>query len=137
MTVSEAIIVWLKTFDPTEYRKMNRIDTDIQSAEVESYSLIKEPTINIKKYLSGKQEITEHYAIMARLTSQTNTDRIENNGFGEALTEWVADQDRNKNYPDIKMKTQAISVTTPFYIGKTETNNSIYQMTIAIKYIKE
>ena len=137
MTVSEAVIKWLKTFDPAERQKMERIDTDIQSAEVESYSLIKEPTQNVKKFLSGKQEITEHYAIMARLTSQTNTDRIENNGFGEALAEWVSEQDRNKNYPDIGMKAQAISVTTPFYIGKTETNNSLYQMTIAIKYIKE
>lgn len=137
MTVSEAIIKWLKTFDLDEYRKMSHIDTDIQSAEVESYSLIKEPVQNVKKYLSGKQEITEHYAIMARLASQTNTDRIENNGFGESLTEWVNEQDKIRNYPDIGMKTQAISVTTPFYIGKTETNNSLYQMTIAIKYIKE
>lgn len=137
MTVSEAIIKWLKTFNPDEYQNMNRIDTDIQSAEVESYSLIKEPVQNVKKYLSGKQEITEHYAIMARLASQTNTDRIENNGFGESLTEWVNEQDKMRNYPDIGMKTQAISVTTPFYIGKTETNNSLYQMTIAIKYIKE
>lgn len=137
MTVSEAIINWLKTFDPVEYQKMNRIDTDIQSAEVESYSLIKEPVQNVRKYLSGKQEITEHYAIMARLSSQTNTDRIENNGFGESLEEWVKEQDKNKKHPEIGMKTQSISVTTPFYIGKTETNNSLYQMTIAIKYIKE
>lgn len=137
MTVSEAIIKWLKTFDPVEYQKMNRIDTDIQSAEVESYSLIKEPVQNIKRYLSGKQEITDHYVLMARLATNSNPDRIENNGFGEALEEWVKEQDENRSYPEIGMKTQSISVTTPFYIGKTETNNSLYQLTIAIKYIKE
>lgn len=137
MTVSEAIIKWLKTFNPEEYRKMNRIDTDIQAAEVESYSLVKEPVQNVRNYLSGKQEITEHYAIMARLSSQTNTDRIENNGFGEALEAWVSEQDRNRNYPILPVAVQEISVTTPFYVGKTETNNSLYQMTIAIKYIKE
>lgn len=137
MTVSEAIIKWLKEFNHEEYRKINRIDTDIQAAEVESYSLVKEPVQNVKNYLSGKQEITEHYAIMARLSSQTNTDRIENNGFGETLEAWVLEQDRNRNYPVLPVAVQSISVTTPFYIGKTETNNSLYQMTIAIKYIKE
>ena len=34
MTVSEAVIKWLKSFDPEEYRKMKQIDTDIQSAKV-------------------------------------------------------------------------------------------------------
>lgn len=137
MTVSEAVIKWLKTFNPEEYWKINHIDTGIQSAKVDTYSLAKEPVQNVKHYLSGKQEITEHYAIMARLSSQTNTDRIENNGFGEALEAWVSEQDRNKNYPVLPVQVQEISVTTPFYIGKTETNQSLYQMTIAIKYIKE
>ena len=32
---------------------------------------------------------------------------------------------------------QDIRVTTPFYMGATSTNDSIYEMTIAIKYVKE
>ncbi len=30
-----------------------------------------------------------------------------------------------------------IAITTPFYMGITSTNDSIYEMTIAIKYVKE
>ena len=138
MTVSEAIISWLKTFSPKEYDGMTQIDTDIQSAEVDTYSLVKEPVQNVKTYLSGKKVYTDHYLIQARLASQTNEERIENNGFGESLENWVREQNNKQKYPEIPdAKVQDISIKTPYYIGKTETNNSVYQMTIAIKYEKE
>ncbi len=138
MTVSGAIIRWLKAFDPEEYWKMKQVDTDIQSAKVDSYSLVKEPVRNVKTYVSGRKVITDHYMIQARLSSQTNTDRIENSGFGEALEDWVSEQGKKKNFPKIPdAVVQVISVTTPFYLGKVDTNNSIYQLTVAIKYEKE
>ena len=65
MTVSEAIIKWLKTFDPEEYWRMKQVDTDIQSAKVDSYSLVKEPVRNVKNYISGRKAITDHYMIQA------------------------------------------------------------------------
>ena len=138
MTVSEAVIKWLKSFNPAEYWKMGKIDTDIQSAEVETYSVMKEPIRNIKSYISGRKIITDHYMIQARLASQTNTDRIDNNGFGEALEDWVSQQNKNKNFPDITdAAVTQVSVTTPFCIGSTAKGNSIYQMTVSIKYEKE
>ncbi len=138
MTVSGAVIKWLKTFDPEKFWKMRQVDTDIQSAKVDSYSLVKEPVRNVKTYVSGRKVITDHYMIQARLSSQTNSDRIGNNGFGEALEEWVSEQNRNKNFPQIPdAAVQNISVMTPFYLGKADTNNSIYQLTVAIKYEKE
>lgn len=138
MTVSEAVIRWLKTFEPEEYWKMKQVDMEIQSAKVDSYSLVKEPVRNEKRYITGKKVITDHYMLQARLSSQSNTDRIENNGFGEALEDWVSEQNTAKNFPQIPgAVVQDISVTTPFYLGKTDTDNSIYQLTVAIKYEKE
>ena len=138
MTVSEAVIKWLKSFNPAEYWKMGKIDTDIQSAEVETYSVVKEPVRNIKSYISGRKIITDHYMIQARLASQTNTDRIDNNGFGEALEDWVSQQNKNKNFPVITdAAVTQVSVTNPFCIGSTAKGNSIYQMTVSIKYEKE
>lgn len=101
MTVSESIIEWLKTFDPEEYWKMKQVDTDIQSAKVDSYSLVKEPVRNEKTYVTGRKVITDHYMLRARLSSQENTDCVENNGFGEALEDWVSEQNRIKNFPRI------------------------------------
>lgn len=137
MTVSSAIIKWLKTFDPAEYWKMKRIDTDLMHGDVE-YALVKEPVRNIKSYLSGKKVITDHYMILARLPSNSNTDCIDNSGFGEALEEWVSMQNRKKNYPVIPgVKVTQVGVTSPFVAGKNETNNILYQMTVAIKYETE
>lgn len=138
MTISESIIKWLMRFDPVEYWKIKHIDTDVQAAEVDAYSLVKEPIQNVKPYLSGKKVYTDHYMIQARLASNSNEDRIDNNGFGEALEYWVREQNSQKRFPVLDVAiVQGISITTPFYAGKTETNNIIYQMTVAIKYEKE
>lgn len=137
MTVSEAVIKWLKSFNPEEYWKMKHIDTDLMHGNVE-YALVKEPVRNAKTYLSGKKIITDYYMILARLPSHSNTDCIDNSGFGEALEEWVAKQDRKKSYPVIPgVKVTQVGVTSPFVAGKNETNNILYQMTVAIKYETE
>lgn len=137
MTVSEAIIDWLKRFEPDDYWKMQKIDTDIQGAKVQTYSLVKEPVQNVKTYISGKKVYTDHYTIQARLSTNANVERVENIGFGEALEAYVREQNQKGAYPEIPdAKVKDIRVTTPFYMGRTGTNDSVYQMTIAIKYEK-
>ncbi len=137
MTVSSAIIKWLKTFNPEEYWKMKHIDTDLMHGDVD-YALVKEPVRNVKSYMSGKKVITDHYMIMARLPNISNSDCIDNNGYGEVLEDWVSEQDKLKNFPQISDATVLqISITTPFVAGKIETGNIVYQMTVAIKYVKE
>ena len=88
MTVSEALIKWLLEFNE-DGRKMGSIDVDKQSAEVESYSLIKEPVVNSKKDVLGKETVTVHYTLMARLANNTNPDRSDNNALGEAMETWI------------------------------------------------
>lgn len=138
MTVSESIIKWLHEFDLEEYGRLKQIDTDIQGATVDTYALVKEPIKSVKAYLSGKKEITEHYTITARLASREDQERVHNIGFGEALEEWVTDQNAAEHYPEIPgARVKKISVTTPFFLGTTQTNDSVYQMTVQIKYEKE
>lgn len=138
MTISSSLITWLKGFTYNS-KPMKAIDTDIQSANTTTYSLAKEPIKNVKAYLSGRKEITEHYTLVARLPSQTEPSRAENVSWGEALEVWVEIQNKAGNYPetDTGITVKGISVTTPFVIGVTNTNNSLYQMTVAIKYEKE
>lgn len=138
MTVSESIISWLQEFDSAEHDGINRIDTEQQSSKVDSYSIVRAPVQNVKSYLSGKKVYTDHYTFQARLSSQTDPDRIDNNEFGEELENWVKEQNFNGNFPKIADATvQSVSVQTPFYVGKTGDNSNVYQMTIAIKYEKE
>lgn len=72
------------------------------------------------------------------MPNQENAECIDNNVFGEELTEWVNEQNRLGNYPVLQDATvKEIRITTPFFMGATSENDSVYQMTIAIKYVKE
>ncbi|MBE5867987.1 MAG: hypothetical protein E7293_03390 [Lachnospiraceae bacterium] len=138
MTVSEAIIHWLKGFKLDMYEGLEKIDTDQQSSRVDSFSLVRAPVQNVEEYLSGNKAYTDHYTFQARLPNQSNEDRIDNNTFGEALERWVWEKDVAGEFPAIPdAEVISVSITTPFYVGKTEDNNFLYQMTIAIKYEKE
>ncbi|MFW5669291.1 MAG: hypothetical protein ACOCM4_08620, partial [Acetivibrio ethanolgignens] len=99
MTVSQSIIRWLKQFKPEEYWEMKEINTDLQRSNACTYALCKEPVQNVKKYLSGKSVHTDHYSIMARLSSKTNSDRIENGAWGEILTDWIEERNKNEDFP--------------------------------------
>lgn len=134
-TVSESVIRWLKGFDASRLKTVN---TDILTADVKSYALIKEPVQNVQSFLSRRKIITDHFTLMARLSSKTNSTRIDNSSFGEALADWIDTQNSTGNYPVVEgAKVQEINVTTPFYLGQSEENDSLYQLTIAIKYMKE
>lgn len=136
MTIAESIINWLREFNE-DGKRMEMIDVDRQSAEVESYSLIKEPVVNSTTNVLGEETVTAHYTLMARLADNTNTDRIENNAFGEAMEAWIEEKNERMEYPAItKGEVLEVKVTTPFFVGRTETNNSVYQMTVAIRYEK-
>lgn len=138
MTVSQSVIKWLEAFEPKEFWQMKGISTDIQPAKVKSYSLVKEPIINKKTSISGKVTATEHYTLMARLDSQVDSDRIDNGGWGTALEEWVEERNKKKELPKIEgVITRSVAVTTPFYLGKSDAQESVYQLTISITYMKE
>ena len=137
MTISQAIIKWLKTFSPDELRKMKQIDTDLMHGNVD-YVLVKEPIVNVKKYISGLEVHTEHYQFRGRLSSLTNQDCIENGAWFEALTEWIAEQNRKKKFPELEQgQVQEVGISTPFFVGRNGADEAIYQMTIYIKFMKE
>lgn len=131
MTVSESLIQWLMSYDGT----VESIDTDILSASTTSYALTKEPTVNIKTYLSGKTERTEYYQLTARLDSQLNAERKLNASWLENLEKWIDEQKRNNNLPSVTDCTVSdVFISTSYYIGQTAEDNSLYSLTIGIRY---
>ena len=133
MTVSKAIIEWLKGFN-----SLDKINTDIQGPKVDTFALVKTPVKNVKTFISGKKIHTEHYMIQARLSSNDNLDRADNLDFGDRLEEYVRNKNRAEEFPEIPDATvKEIEITTPFYLGMVDNNSSVYQMTIAIEYEKE
>lgn len=131
MTVSEALINWLVEYDSSD------IDTDLLSASTTSYALTKEPTINIKRYLSGRTERTEYYQFTARLDSQLNEERKLNSEWLENLEKWIEEQKTNNKMPIIEGATvRDVFISTGYYLGQNAEDNSVYSLTIGIKYTR-
>ena len=51
----------------------------------------------------------------------------------------MEEQNKARRFPQIPDATvQSVSITTPFYLGRINTDNSsIYQLTVAIEYEKQ
>lgn len=133
MTVAQSVIEWLLQYDQ---EKMKSISTDIRPAKVNSYALVKEPVVNVKKFVSGAKMVTEHYVLLALLDSQDNADRKENTAWGDQLEKWIEEKCALKDFPEVTgAEVKSVEVTTPFYVGSKEsTNESMYQLSISIKY---
>lgn len=127
MTVSTALIEWLKGYEQI------KIDTDRQSDRPVTYALAKEPIVNIKRYLSGKREVTENYLFTARLESQENTERIDNGTWFEGLERWVEEQYNIGSLPNVE-GVRKVGVTSSFYVGVADAHTSIYQVGLEIIY---
>lgn len=138
MTTSDAIIAWLKTFNPSNHSKIKTMQTDRQSDTVATYALTKEPIDNVKRYVSGKEEHEQYYNFTARLDFQTENSRRDNGDFLEALEEWVITQNKADNRPNISgCNVSMIKVTSSFYVGATAQNSAVYSLTLAIKFSKQ
>ena len=133
MTVIERIIQFLGMYE-TE----SRIGVDKLESQTASYSLMKAPQENVQHFISGMEVHTDYYQLMARLDAQSEQERIANNAWGQGITEWIRQKDEAKQYPALDgYRCTGISVSTPFYMGMTDKSSAIYQMTIAIEYVKE
>lgn len=136
MTVSKAIINWLKEFEPENLWKMQNINTDQMRTDV-NYALAKEPVRNVKTFISGTQVITEHYQFLARLDSYNDLDSMDNDAWMDALSKWISERNREKVYPKLPAgEVQEIGIASPCYMGRNDKNEAIYQMTIFIRYMK-
>ena len=127
MTISQSLIDWLKGYQPIT------IATETQSNNPMTYALAKEPIVNIKRYLSGKREVTENYMFTARLDSQMNTDRIDNGAWFEGLERWVEEQYNIGNLPSVE-GIRKVGVTSSFYVGMADAHTSVYQVGLEIIY---
>lgn len=137
MTVSKAIITWLKEFNLKDYWVIDRVGTDLMRQDVD-YALVKEPVRNVKRFISGTEIITEHYQFLARLDSYTDADSEDNDVWMDALSEWIRGRNQNKVYPEVDAdQVQEIGISSPSYMGRNDRNEAIYQMTIFIRYMKK
>ena len=137
MTVSKAIINWLKEFNLKDYWGIKKVSTDLMRQDV-NYALVREPVRNVRRFISGTEIITEHYQFLARLDSYTDADSEDNDVWMDALSEWIRKMNQDKVYPEVDAgQVQEIGISSPSYMGRNDKNEAIYQMTIFIRYMKK
>ena len=133
--VSDALIAWLETFTPEGGMTATNIQTDMQPSTPVTFALVKEPTVNVKRYVSGMEIHTDYYQFSARLDTQYNADRKENASWLEALEHWIVENNKSGNLPTINdISVDEVVITSSYYIGLTNDNTSVYSLTLAIKY---
>lgn len=138
MTVSECLKDWLSNYDNLD---ISEIATDFIDSGADVYSISKSPNTVVTPYVDGSKLITEYYQFFARKSTQDDDDRIDNQEVLAELEEWVEEQNENEELPDLSevgsLYCQEVEVSSTATITSQEDDNAIYQLTIAIKYLKE
>lgn len=138
MTVSECLKEWLNEYDGLDF---SDILTDFIDAPDGCMALFKSPETQETTYLDGSKDIIEYYNFFARKSTQLEPDRIENQQALDDLQDWIESKSFNEEYPDLsqagKVTCEDVFVNGTASINSQETDNAIYQVTIAIQYLKE
>lgn len=113
----------------------NKINVDYLEDEVYSYSLDRTPTQpQVQKFVSGggKNQISFDFTIQLPL-SPVIIDNLTNSKFGEDFTEWIKEQNRLKNFPEIN-GAFSIECTSPSYVLQKTDTQVIYIIQINFTY---
>lgn len=87
--------------------------------------------------MAGNKLLPHKYALVARISSTRDTDRIRAANFSQRFTEWIDQQEQLGNYPTVPTNYQAFSIsasngrlTARAQDGKT----ALYEIPIVFKY---
>lgn len=137
LTVTECVKEWLGTYKGID------LDVDISflNDDNDTYAIYKQPNRNEVLYNNGSKLITDYFQFFARQSTQIQENMIENEQFLDDLENWVEEKNFNEDYPDFskvgKLECQDIGISSTATIISQEEDSAIYQLIIAIQYLKE
>lgn len=137
MTVTECVKEWLGTYEGLD------LDVDISflDGDNDTYAIYKQPNRNEVQYNDGSKLITDYFQFFARQSAQIQVNMTENEQFLDDLENWVEEKNFKEEYPDFsnvgKLECQDIGISSTATIISQEEDSAIYQLIIAIQYLKE
>lgn len=133
MTISQYIVNLLKQYEGIE------IDMNHVQDGSDKYGLFKSPSRDIKNFTDGSYEITEYYQFLARQTTLSKSERKEADEWLEELAYWADDFPFLYEFPQIdKNRTvTGFSITGNPYPMEADDNDTLYQMSLSIIYLRE
>lgn len=94
----------------------------------------------IERYVDGSSERQFQFQFGSReFYSMDRLQNIENSTFYEELAEWVEEQSKAKNLPELPegMSAEEIEVLSPGYVHDGAMKNARYQISLRLLYFKE
>ena len=138
MTVGECLKDWLSEYGGLNFSELL---TDFIDAPEGCMALFRSPQKQENTYLDGSKNVTEYCNFFARKSTQLDEERVENQQLLDDLTEWIENKAFEEDYPDLSqvgnLTCEDITVNGTSAINSQEDDNAIYQITIAIQYLKE
>lgn len=130
VTNSEKIKTWLKSCNLVT---VEDVDTDRLEAQVESLGIYKQAQRDVTEFVDGSKIVSEYYYFLARRSAQLEAERISSHEFLALVEDWVEEQDRFGNRPNVE-GIEEVFIANGFYMIDAETDESVYQISIGIKY---
>lgn len=133
MTVSQAIVNWLKNYEAI------KIETNHVQDGSDKYGLFKSPNRNVKDFINQEYEITEYYQFLARQSCHSDSERKEVDEWLEDLTYWADDYSYYYGYPELgnNRKIVSIEITGNPYPMEADAREALYQIALSITYTRE
>ena len=134
-TVIQSLKDWLLTCPLLEGQRLN---TNYLGAEATEFAIIETPTNPVREhYLDGSGVRQKVVAITAVQDSSPDLlQQLAASGFWEELCEWVEDQVRNDDLPELDgdRETCSVEVTASPYLFYTTAQTARYQVQVLITY---
>jgi hypothetical protein len=113
------------------------IGVDFLGPDQVGYSIVTMPGATIERYLSGGSSRTFPFALQAALSTADDTQRVENGGYFENLSDWLETQYEADNLPTLPTgktaeKIEALDCGYLYQEGQSETG--IYQIICRLTY---
>lgn len=133
MSISEYVSNLLSNYESM------KIETNHVADGSDKYGLFKSPSRDIQQFNDGCYEVTEYYQFMAKQKAVSNRERKEADEWLEDLTYWADDFPHNYSFPELdKGRTvTSFSITGNPYPTDTKDKEILYQMSLAITYLRE
>lgn len=138
MTVVESLYNY---FDKCELLDPNsKINIDLLEQDIVGYSIETVPCNPIvKSYRDGSSKKQYMFIFASREYYGDNLTNIANSRFYENLTDWISQQTRNGNLPELPLGYEPLDlrVTSSGYVIDNDTKSARYQIQCRLKYYQE
>lgn len=119
----------------------NKINVDFLPEKGMEYSINTSPTDEIvKRYTSG-DTIRQRNFTLSSVTDYSSDilQNIENSSLYEDFAEWLEEQNKMRNLPDLPAGKQSIKIEslTPGYLFSTTADSGRYQIQCKLQYLQE